>query len=143
MFDVHKDGRNKYFTAYKMKLDTLPDGNKVVLANNWYVHYKPYLQANSLKQNTENFDNYVKIMISDIDEEIKTHPNLEFYIVNQGIYTSKTKVICSQVDLSESFLSKIMDQESCKVTQDFLGDKGQKINDAFDEYAALPHQMDH
>lgn len=128
-------GQN-YFKIYKKMLDTLKDGSRVILSNNWYYQYDAnYLSFYNQKDTKEHFNDFIKILIADFDSQIKTHPNLKFYIIGQNIYSAPVVKTCVFVDLSRTFLKNFIDQSKCYTFKDFLGNTSDEINDALRSYA--------
>lgn len=84
-------------------LNELKPGDKVVLANRWDLYYTEYLLDNNLRNKDYNFPKYVKVLVEDITEQVKLHPELQFYIVGEGILVSSQVVNCLKIDLKDSF----------------------------------------
>lgn len=133
--NIDRTKRQNFYKAYINTLNKLEDHASVIISNNYYLHYKPYLAENKLKDTEENFDKFLKDMISDIDSQVKDHKNLKFNIVGQGIYTTFTIAKCLKTDLHNSFLRYLIKQDNCFETYDFIYERRLKINNAFKEYA--------
>lgn len=133
--NIGKSKRKNFYKAYLHTLNELEDNASVIISNNYYLHYKPYLAENKLKDTEKNFDKFLKDMISDIDSQVKDHKNLKFNIVGQGIYTTFTIAKCLKTDLHASFLRYLIKQDNCFETYDFIYERRLKINNAFKEYA--------
>lgn len=133
--NIGKTKRQNFYKAYIHTLNKLEDNASVIISNNYYLHYKPYLAQKKLKDSDENFDLFIKDMISDIDSQVKEHKKLNFNIVGQGIYTTFTIAKCLKTDLHDSFLRFVIKQDNCQETYDFIYERRLKINNAFKEYA--------
>ena len=127
--------RQNYYETYKDVINSLSDGDKVILANNWYYAYNLYLKEKKLDNNRTSLDLFLHDLLQDLDEQISLHPQLEFYIVGQGIYTTTDKVLCVNASLNKSLLSYLVNEEECKFTRDYLDGDGDIINRALKEYA--------
>lgn len=133
--NIGKTKRQNFYKAYIHTLNKLEDNASVIISNNYYLHYKPYLAQKKLKDSDESFDLFIKDMISDIDSQVKEHKKLNFNIVGQGIYTTFTIAKCLKTDLHDSFLRFVIKQDNCQETYDFIYERRLKINNAFKEYA--------
>ena len=133
--NIGKTKRQNFYKAYIHTLNKLEDNASVIISNNYYLHYKPYLAQKKLKDSDESFDLFIKDMISDIDSQVKKHKKLNFNIVGQGIYTTFTIAKCLKTDLHDSFLRFVIKQDNCQETYDFIYERRLKINNAFKEYA--------
>ena len=125
--------RQTFYDLYKKMLNVLKPGDKVVLANRWDLYYTEYLLDSNLRNKDYNFPKYVKVLVEDITEQVKLHPELQFYIVGEGILVSSQVVNCLKIDLKESFLKNILNSDKCKSTKNFFDDKVNSINDTFIE----------
>ncbi|SFS85843.1 Peptidoglycan/LPS O-acetylase OafA/YrhL, contains acyltransferase and SGNH-hydrolase domains [Succinivibrio dextrinosolvens] len=139
VFWITQDIRQEYYKAYCDVLDQLKPHSKVLLSNYWYAYYQLYLAENNLKRSKETLQLFLKDLLSDMSIQFKKHKDLNFYIIGQGFYISKNKVICSSVDLTESFLSKFTNFDTCRTSRDYLDGYGDEINKAF---KGLADQMD-
>ena len=125
--------RQTFYDLYKKMLNKLKPGDKVVLANRWDLYYTEYLLDNNLRNKDYNFPKYVKILIEDITEQIALHPELEFYIVGEGILVSNQVVACLKIDLKDGFLKNLLNTNKCKSTKNYFDDKVNSLNDTFKE----------
>ena len=127
--------RQKYYETYKDVINSLAPSDKVILANNWHYAYIVYLNEKQLQNNRTSLNLFIKDLLLDFDEQMSLHPDLKFYIVGQGIYISKDKVVCVNATLRKSFLSYLMNVDECRLTGDYLDGDGDVINKALKEYA--------
>ena len=127
--------RKDYFNAYTDILSKLHHGDKVILSNRWDVQYNLYMKEFSLKDTTENYKAFLKFLTEDLSYEIDKRKDLKFYLVSEGIITSKAVVNCLKLDLKDSFLSKIIDKNKCHNTQNRLGEKFTLTNEALKAFA--------
>lgn len=133
---IEGDRGQTYFKIYKKMLDTLKDGSRVILSNNWYYQYDAnYLSFHNQKDTKEHLKDFIKVLIADFDSQIEKHPNLKFYIIGQNIYSAPVVKSCVFVDLSKTFLKNFIDQSKCYTFKDFLGSTVDEINDALRTYA--------
>lgn len=133
---IEGDRGQNYFKIYKKMLDTLKDGSRVILSNNWYFQYDAnYLPFYNKKDTKEHLNDFIKVLIADLDSQIEEHPNLKFYIIGQSIYSSLAIKSCVFVDLSKTFIKNFIDQRKCYTFKDFLGNTSDEINDALRFYA--------
>ena len=109
-----------YHSLYKKMLDLLEDGDKVILANRWDIHFDYYALEYSIPYNRENFQKYMQLVAEDLSEEIDSHPKLRFFIVGEGIITSSQVANCLKTDLKGLFLSRLMKQDKCRSTANYL-----------------------
>lgn len=123
--------RQTFYDLYKKMLNVLKPKDKVVLANRWDLYYTEYLLDNNLRNKDYNFPKYVKVLVEDITEQVKLHPELQFYIVGEGILVSSQVVNCLKIDLKDSFLKNILNSDKCKSTKNFFDDKVNSLNDTF------------
>ncbi len=123
--------RQTFYDLYKKMLNELKPGDKVVLANRWDLYYTEYLLDNNLRNKDYNFPKYVKVLVEDITEQVKLHPELQFYIVGEGILVSSQVVNCLKIDLKDSFLNNILNSDKCRYTKNFFDDKVNSLNDTF------------
>lgn len=121
--------RQTFYDLYKKMLNVLKPGDKVVLANRWDLYYTEYLLDNNLRNKDYNFPKYVNVLVEDITEQVKQHPELQFYIVGEGILVSSQVVNCLKIDLKDSFLKNILNSDKCKSTKNFFDDKVRSLND--------------
>lgn len=133
--NISEKERTNFYDVYTYMLNRLPKGADVIIANNYYLYYKPYLAERNLKDKKELFDKFIKDLISDLDSNISLHPELSFNLVSQGIYTTFAISKCTETDLNNSFLKHILDQSKCYETNDYIYDERIKINKALKEYA--------
>lgn len=134
-FFTDKTIRKDYYDAYIDILNKLHSGDKVILSNRWDVQYNLYMKEFSLKDTTENYKAFLKFLIDDLAYEIDKRKDLKFYLVSEGIITSKALVNCLKLDLKDSFLSKIIDKNKCHNTPNRLGEKFTFTNDALKAFA--------
>lgn len=134
-FFTDKAIRKDYYDAYIDILNKLHSGDKVILSNRWDVQYNLYMKEFSLKDTTENYKAFLKFLIDDLAYEIDKRKDLKFYLVSEGIITSKALVNCLKLDLKDSFLSKIIDKNKCHNTPNRLGEKFTFTNDALKAFA--------
>ena len=120
--------RQTFYDLYKKMLNVLKPGDKVVLANRWDLYYTEYLLNNNLRNKDYNFPKYVKVLVEDITEQVKLHPELQFYIVGEGILVSSQVVNCLKIDLKDSFLKNILNSDKCKSTKNYFDDKVRSLN---------------
>lgn len=133
---IEGDRGQTYFKIYKKMLDTLKDGSRVILSNNWYYQYDAnYLSFHNQKDTKEHLKDFIKVLIADFDSQIKKHPNLKFYIIGQNIYSPPVVKSYVFVDLSKTFLKHFIDQSKYYTFKDFLGSTVDTINDALQSYA--------
>lgn len=123
--------RQAFYDLYKKMLNTLKAGDKVVLANRWDLYFIDYRLDNHVSDEDHNFFKYVKVLIEDISEQVELHPELDFYIVGEGILVSNQVVDCLKLNLKDSFLKTILNQEKCKSTKNHFDDKANSLNDTF------------
>ena len=133
--NIGKSKRQNFYKAYIHTLNELEDNATVIISNNYFLHYKPYLAEKALKDSDESFELFLKDMISDIDSQVQKHKKLNFNIVGQGIYTTFTIAKCLKTDLHDSFLRYVIKQDNCFETYDFIFERRQKINKALNQYA--------
>lgn len=127
--------RQAMHKIYTTMLSKLENGDKVILSSRWDAYYSFYLMEEHLRTNDKTYSDYVNLIVSDLNEEISKYPNLKFYIVNNGISTSHSIINCLKVDLKNSFLSKILNTDKCKVTKDFSEGHMDKMNAALQKFA--------
>ena len=121
--------RQTFYDLYKKMLNVLKPGDKVVLANRWDLYYTDYLLDNNLRNKDYNFPKYVKVLVEDITEQVKLHPELQFYIVGEGILVSSQVINCLKIDLKDSFLKNILNSDKCKSTKNYFDDRVRALND--------------
>lgn len=132
---VTSESRHNYFSLYTETLNKLKKGDKVILANNWFIYAMEH-ECKSLHNITDaQFNSYVNDLLKMFDEEIVLHPELKFYIVGQGIYTSQTIAACSQADFKDSVLKHIINQSYCSTTIDYQKKYTEALNKALSKYA--------
>lgn len=90
----------------------------------------------SLKDTTENYKSFLKFLLDDLSFEIDKRKDLNFYLVSEGIITSKALVNCLKLDLRNSFLQKIIDKTKCYSTPNRFGEKFTLTNNALKEFAS-------
>lgn len=127
--------RQAFYKIYKKMLSKLENGDKVILASRWDLYYTIYLIEKNLRTSDKTYSDYIKLILSDLDEEISMHPNLKFYIVNSGLATAHSIINCLRVNLKNSFLSNILNTNKCKVTKDYSKDYTDKMNIALKTFA--------
>lgn len=127
--------RHIFYRLYTEMLKKLQSGSAVILANRWDLYYMYYLFEHKLKDNKDNFRGFLIELCNDIDEMVQRYPNLNFFIVGQGIVTSDEVVNCLKTDLKNSFLSKILDPNKCRNSIDFFEEKTKVINNSFIDYS--------
>lgn len=132
---INTQTRQNYYQVYKDVLNTLKPHSKVLLSNNWYIYYQLYREENHLNHGTDAVKQYMSDLVKDLSEQVNLHKDLDFYIIGQGFYTTKNKVICSSADFSKSFLGYFISQESCEFSGDYLEGYGEIINKAFADFA--------
>ena len=130
-----KKERQIYFETYKYMLSKLKDGDKVVISNQWSVQLKPYSKDLKLKISDELVKRYAKDLVNDFDSQMSLYPNLQFYILGQGIILQKSVVNCSKLDLEEVFFKELVDIEKCKISYDTDEHYRNIINETIKEYA--------
>lgn len=128
--------RHALHSIYTKMLSKLKDGDKVILASRWDGYYNYYLMENNLRTNDETYNEYVNLIISDLNEEIKKYPRLKFYIVNSGITTSQGIINCLKLNLKDSFLSYIIKSNKCNITKNYSEDHMTKMNLALERFAS-------
>ena len=126
--------RQTFNKIYHIMLETMKDGDEIVLANRWDVYYTYYLREHELKDSDENFDVFLKAMIEDFDEEIKNRPNLHFNIIGQGVTISQIALNCMKYKYDVPFMSKIYNSKKCRLV-DNVYPRMNRINEAFKAYA--------
>lgn len=133
--NITEKERSNFYDVYSYMLKKLPKGSDVIIANNYYLYYKPYLAEHKVKDSKEEFNKFIKDMISDLDSVISMHPEFSFNLVSQGIYTTFAISKCTETDLTNSFLKHILDQSKCYETNDYIYDERILINKALKDYA--------
>jgi len=127
--------RKDFYEKYQHYLNNLAKGDKVILSNNWYLHYVVYTGNHNLEENDKSLEEYLGKLIEDLDSHIKEHPLLKFYIIGQGPNLSKDDEICSKMDVKDTFLKYIMSTRSCKIGRDSRQKQADKINEVLKHYA--------
>jgi len=129
------ESRKIFYENYKHYLNNLSNGDKVILANNWFVHFAFYTDNLEFIGNNKYLQDYLDKLIKDLDSHIKEHPNLSFYIVGQGAILSKNDVVCSNSDLTGTFLENIIvSKQGCRFGKDAQKIITTKINEALKSY---------
>lgn len=134
---IGKDDRKVFHRIYLKMLDKLVSGDKVIIANKWDVYIQQYAKDFNLENETFNLllDKYMDAMYSDLDEQVLIHPELNFYIVGQGIEIDKKTVDCSKINITKSFLKNIIDDKKCKITRAYNEITMPQINQKLKTYA--------
>lgn len=125
---VGPEQRKDFYKTFISLLDKMQDGDKIVISTRWDGYEQFYNAEYNLKGNTKDFDRFSNALISDLSESISKYPKLKFYIVNQGITLSDSQVDCLHLNLSGSFMNKILNSKGCKTTVDYKNIKRIIIN---------------
>ena len=128
------EDKETYYKLYKETLNKLNDGDKVVLCGRWDILYRSYCTENDLQVNQTSLQKYTDAVISDLNEQISLHPNLQFYIVGCSFVPNNTAVIWSKVNLNETSLKKIINTDLFKITSDFEEKYTTEINTKLIEF---------
>ena len=70
-----------------------------------------------------------------LDEQIKLHPNLKFFIVGNGITISETANSFAQLDLTNSFLHYFVNSSNLALQKDLLNDFSNLLQKKLQAYA--------
>lgn len=87
-------------------LSILTSGDKVILSNRWDIMFDLYVAEKHINKTDANFEKYIDDILHDLDEQIASHPQLQFYIVGLAIVTDKAHLNFSKLNLTGSFLSR-------------------------------------
>lgn len=112
--------RQSFYKIYTTLLSKLNYGDKVVIASRWDVYYRYFQREFSLPDNEETYRGFAAALYEELKEQIEKHPSLNFYVVGQGINTSKQVVNCLKTDLNKSFLRLVFNKDRCAFTEDYL-----------------------
>lgn len=129
-----QEERRIFNKIYQIMLENMKDGDEIVLANRWDVYYRYYLREHDLNDSDKNFENFLKAVIDDFDEEIKNRSNLSFNIVGQGVTISQIALNCMRYKYDVPFMSKIYNAKKCRLVNNVYP-RMDKINEAFKAYA--------
>ncbi|MGN1280608.1 MAG: acyltransferase family protein [Succinivibrio sp.] len=115
-----QEERQTFNRIYTGILSELHSGDRVVIASRWDVYYRYYQREFALPDNEQTYRGFVKALCNDLKEQIDRHPELLFYVVGQGINTSKQVVNCLKTDLEDSILAFAFNKDRCAFTKDYL-----------------------
>ena len=112
-----------FYNTYKETLKILKTDDAVVITNFWLFYKPQYLQENQLEDNDSSTELYIDAIISDLDEQIKLYPHLNFFIVGNGVFISDAVNSYAKLDLSNSFLRYFVNSSNTAALQkDLLND---------------------
>ena len=126
-----------FFKIYTTMLNEMNDNSRIVLSNNWYFQYESqFLPYFNKKDTKENFNQFIKHLISDLDSQIQKYENINFYIIGQNIYSPQSVKTCTAVDLSKTFLKNFINLNNCYTFKNLIEEKVDHINKALQEFAS-------
>ena len=125
-----------YYNTYKETLKILKKGDCVVITNYWFFYKFQYLKENKLEDNETSTEMYIDAVISDLDEQIKLYPNLNFFIVGNGIFISDTINSYAKLDLENSFLRHFVNSSNTALLKDLLNDFNNLFIKKLNNYAS-------
>lgn len=111
--------RKTFNSLFTQVLSRLKDGDTVVLSNRWDGYAMFYNKEHNLESNDANFKKFIAAMISDLQQVVRNHPNLKFYVLSQGITLNDKILNCLKINLNDSILNKVLDSNECKVSKDY------------------------
>lgn len=93
-----------------------------------------YVAEKQINKTEANFEKYIDDILHDLDEQITSHPQLQFYIVGLAIVTDKAHLNFSKLDLTGSFLSKIINVKEFYQSKDYV-ERNEQVNNRLKAYA--------
>lgn len=127
--------RKIFYRQYVNTINLLKPNDKVIFANFWSVHYLFYQKEFNAKPSDKALKNYMEGVISDLDEQIKKHPDIEFYIIGDGIVANSFIVSSLKTDLHDSFLRIFIGSQRFNSTENMNKKVFDIINKSLREYA--------
>lgn len=122
--------RKTFNSLFTQMLSKLKNGDTVVLSNRWDGYAMFYYKEHNLEQNDKNFNKFIDAMISDLQQVVRSYPNLKFYILSQGITLNDKILNCLKINLDDSILNNVLDSNECKVSKDYQADTRVAIDKA-------------
>lgn len=126
--------RADFYELYKKTLSILTSGDKIILSNRWDIMFDLYVAEKQINKTDANFEKYIDDILHDLDEQITSHPHLQFYIVGLAIVTDKAHLNFSKLDLTGSFLSKIINVKEFYQSKDYV-ERNELVNNRLKAYA--------
>ena len=117
---INGQDRADFYKLYKKTLSILAPGDKVILSNRWDIMFDLYVAEKHINKSNANFEKYIDDILNDLDEQIESHSQLQFYIVGLAIVTDKAHLNFSKLDLAGSFLSKIINIKEFYESKDYV-----------------------
>ena len=130
-----KERTIKYYNTYKETLKILKPGDSIIITNNWYIYKDQYLKEKALEDDAKSIESYIDTLLKDLDEQIRLYPNLNFFIVGNGVSISETGKDFAKVDLSKSFLRYLVKSSNTKCQKDNLHDFNNLFMSKITDYA--------
>lgn len=93
-----------------------------------------YVAEKHINKTDANFEKYIDDILHDLDEQIASHPQLQFYIVGLAIVTDKAHLNFSKLNLTGSFLSKIVNVKEFYQSKDYV-ERNELVNNKLIAYA--------
>ena len=122
LYDTKRERFSDYYKHFKNTLKFLKSGDSIVITNYWYIYKDQYLRENKIEDNKKSTELYIDAVISDLDEQIKLYPNLNFFVVGNGVSISETVNSFAKLDLSKSFLRFFVNSSNTALQKDNLND---------------------
>ena len=135
IFEVNRERFAVFYNTYKETLSLLKPGDSVIISQYWYIYKSQFLKENKLDDNEESTELFINALIADLDEQIKLHPNLKFFIVGNGITISETANSFAQLDLTNSFLHYFVNSSNLALQKDLLNDFSNLLQKKLQAYA--------
>lgn len=131
---INGQDRADFYKLYKKTLSILTPGDKVILSNRWDIMFDLYVAEKHINKSNANFEKYIDDILKDLDEQIESHSQLQFYIVGLAIVTDKAHLNFSKLDLTGSFLSKIINIKEFYESKDYV-ERNEFVNNKLKAYA--------
>ena len=122
LYDSERERFSIYYKHFKNTLKFLKSGDSIVITNYWYIYKDQYLRENKIENNKKSTELYIDAVISDLDEQIKQYPNLNFFIVGNGVSISETVNSFAKLDLTKSFLRYFVNSSNTALQKDNLNE---------------------
>lgn len=130
-----------YYNTYKETLKILNTGDSVVITNFWYFYKLQYLKENKLEDNDTSTELYIDAVIADLDEQIKMYPNLNFFIVGNGVSVSDSINSYAKLDLTDSILRHFVNSSNTAFLKDLLNNFNNLFIKKLNNYASKRHNV--
>ena len=135
-FENIRDRVPLFYNTYKNALKFLKSDDSVIMTNYWFFYKDQYLKENQLEDNESSTELYIKAVITDLDEQIKLYPNLNFFIVGNGVSVSETVNSFAKLDLSKSYLRFFVNSDNTALQKDNLNSFNNLFIKRLNEYAS-------